>query len=317
MAIEDLLAKLRGEDPDAWHEASQGASELCQCPNAVQAVCDVLREGSHELQRSWAAYILRFGQDSPVAAARLYQAFQDPEETPQVRGDAAESLTGFKKLIGRRKLIAAYMRGLDDPSPMVRFWCIYGLMALDAKRERARLQIIAATDEAACPGFSKVATEAKLALASMDRLALQDRVWPGPFHLPPQLPNPTRAAFTLEAVKCQGAIIVRGKEIIAEGADRREAHIDPTAQAEVVAIREACRLLQTFDLSGCEIYCATEPDSMSLGAIYWARLKRIYYAAPRLPTTEDAPGIPTRNLLRRQGRAPFEAWAKSASKIRY
>ena len=145
-------------------------------------------------------------------------------------------------------------------------------------------------------------------------------------------------SLALENVKSAGggpfgAVIVRGKEIAAEGANRVVLFNDPTAHAEVIAIREACRLLQTFDLTGCEIYCSCEPNPMSLGAIYWARLARIHYAASR----EDAAragfnalhlyaevarpiaerSIPTRNLRRRQGLAPFEAWNKSAGKIRY
>ena len=126
---------------------------------------------------------------------------------------------------------------------------------------------------------------------------------------------------------------MRGKEIVAEGANRVVLFNDPTAHAEIIAIREACRILQTFDLTGCEIYCSCEPNPMCLGAIYWARLAGIHYAASR----EDAAragfndlhlyaevvrpiaerSIPTRNLRRRQGRAPFEAWNKSAGKIRY
>ena len=315
--IKELVARLRGDDPEGWQEAARDASKLGKSKSAVKAVCGVLAEGTHEMQRWWAGYILGYAWDDPLAGKRLFEVLQDTDETPLVRGIAAEHLSHFEESVGRRKMIAAYTNGLDDPSPIVRFWCVFGLMQVRAKIARARLLTLAANDDAECPGWSKVSTEAKLALAMMDGLALSERLWPGPFRLPPQLPNPTRTAFLQHAVKLRGALIVRGKEIIAESEDRREPHVDPTAVAEVLAIREAGRILQTFDLSGCEIYCATEPDTMTLGAIYWARLKRIYYASPRTPASSGVPEVPTRNLLRRQGRAPFDAWAKSAGKIPY
>lgn len=74
-----------------------------------------------------------------------------------------------------------------------------------------------------------------------------------------------------------GAVIVKNGEIIATGTNRVTANNDPTAHAEVSAIREACRKLGTFDLSGCEIYTSCEPCPMCLGAIYWAHLDKIYY----------------------------------------
>jgi tRNA(Arg) A34 adenosine deaminase TadA len=78
-----------------------------------------------------------------------------------------------------------------------------------------------------------------------------------------------------------GAIVVRGEEILAEGTNRVTSTIDPTAHAEVVAIREACRRLGSFSLAGCELYTSCEPCPMCLGAIYWARLDRVYYANTR------------------------------------
>ena len=75
-----------------------------------------------------------------------------------------------------------------------------------------------------------------------------------------------------------GAVIARGGEIIATGVNRVTASNDPTAHAEVSAIRRAARVLGTFNLSGCEIFTSCEPCPMCLGAIYWARLDRIYYA---------------------------------------
>ena len=84
-----------------------------------------------------------------------------------------------------------------------------------------------------------------------------------------------------------GAVIARDGEIIAEGHNRVTSANDPTAHAEVVAIREACAKLGTFDLSGCVIYASCEPCPMCLSAIYWARLDAVYYANSR----EDAAGI--------------------------
>ena len=74
-----------------------------------------------------------------------------------------------------------------------------------------------------------------------------------------------------------GAVIARNGEIVATGTNRVTANMDPTAHAEVSAIRAAAAKLGTFDLSGCEIYTSCEPCPMCLGAIYWARLDRMYY----------------------------------------
>ena len=84
-----------------------------------------------------------------------------------------------------------------------------------------------------------------------------------------------------------GAVIVKGDEIVATGVNRVTAHNDPTAHAEVSAIREACRRLGTFDLSGCEIYTSCEPCPMCLSALYWAGVSRIYYGN----TQDDADAI--------------------------
>ena len=84
-----------------------------------------------------------------------------------------------------------------------------------------------------------------------------------------------------------GAVVVKEGEIIAEGVNRVTATNDPTAHAEVTAIREACRKLQIFELKGCEIYTSCEPCPMCLGAIYWARPDRIYFGN----TAADAAGI--------------------------
>ena len=130
-----------------------------------------------------------------------------------------------------------------------------------------------------------------------------------------------------------GAVIVRGGEIIAEGVNQVTSHNDPSAHAEIVAIRRACQLTGHFELKDCEIYASCEPCPMCLGAIYWARLGRLYFAANRqdaaaigfddsliydeiaLDLTERQ--IPTLNLMREQGLAAFREWSQSPTKIRY
>lgn len=78
-----------------------------------------------------------------------------------------------------------------------------------------------------------------------------------------------------------GAVIVKDGEVIGRGSNRVTLDNDCTAHAEVTAIREACRHLHTFQLTGCEIYTSCEPCPMCLGAIYWARLETVYFAADR------------------------------------
>ena len=108
-----------------------------------------------------------------------------------------------------------------------------------------------------------------------------------------------------------GAVVVRGDEILAEGYNQVTSSNDPTAHAEVVAMRAACRVLGNFSLSGCEIYSSCEPCPMCLGAIYWARLDGLYFAASRrdaasigfddeLLYTELGLEIPQRRLMTRQ-----------------
>ncbi len=130
-----------------------------------------------------------------------------------------------------------------------------------------------------------------------------------------------------------GAVIVRNGEIIARGENRVTVCNDPTAHAEVSAIREAAARLGTYDLSGCEIYSSCEPCPMCLGAIYWARLDRLYYASTRadaanvgfddahiyeeLPLDPSQRELPTESLLREEAQLVFEAWAKKADKKEY
>ncbi len=130
-----------------------------------------------------------------------------------------------------------------------------------------------------------------------------------------------------------GAVIVKDGEIIATGVNRVTASCDPTAHAEVSAIREAARKLGTFNLSGCEIYTSCEPCPMCLGAIYWARLDKMYYAN----TKTDAKNIgfddsfiydelelkpadrklPSETLLHNEAIKAFETWASKDDKIEY
>ena len=130
-----------------------------------------------------------------------------------------------------------------------------------------------------------------------------------------------------------GAVIVRDGEIIARGENRVTVCNDPTAHAEVSAIREAAARMGTYDLSGCEIYSSCEPCPMCLGAIYWARLDRLYYAGTRadaanvgfddahiyeeLPLEPSQRDLPTESLLREEAQRVFEAWAEKADKKEY
>jgi len=130
-----------------------------------------------------------------------------------------------------------------------------------------------------------------------------------------------------------GAVVVKNGNIIAEGANQVTSTIDPTAHAEVVAIREACKKLGVFDLEGCEIYTSCEPCPMCLGAFYWARLSRVYFAnadadASRIgfddsliyrelaqPLSQRK--IPMIQMMREQALVAFRAWENKSNKIEY
>jgi tRNA(Arg) A34 adenosine deaminase TadA len=130
-----------------------------------------------------------------------------------------------------------------------------------------------------------------------------------------------------------GAVVARDGTIVAEGFNQVTSNNDPTAHAEVVAIRLACQALGTFDLTGCEIYTSCEPCPMCLSAIYWARLDKIYFANDRhdaakigfrddflyreIPLPLDQRAIPTMPLLRAEGWAAFEEWDLKPDKVRY
>lgn len=123
-----------------------------------------------------------------------------------------------------------------------------------------------------------------------------------------------------------GAVIVKDGEIVGQGHNNVIAYNDPTAHAEVVAIRDACKNLGTYELQGCEIYTSCEPCPMCLSAIYWAKLDKIYYGNTRndaaeigfddaflyqeitLPLSERK--IPIEPLSREEAQVTFMLWAK-------
>jgi guanine deaminase len=130
-----------------------------------------------------------------------------------------------------------------------------------------------------------------------------------------------------------GAVIVKNDSIVAEGVNRVTASNDPTAHAEVVAIRAACAKLGVFELAGCEIYTSCEPCPMCLGAIYWARLDRIYFgnvAADAAAIGFDDSfiyrelgqplsqrSIPMVQMMRQEALGAFRAWRDKPNKIPY
>lgn len=130
-----------------------------------------------------------------------------------------------------------------------------------------------------------------------------------------------------------GAVVVYNNKIIGEGTNLVTSNNDPTAHAEVEAIRNACKNLGKFDLTGAEIFTSCEPCPMCLSAIYWARIDKIYYAntrtdAARIQFDDDliyneipkAPlerKIPAEQLLREDAQHVFELWTESSAKVRY
>ena len=130
-----------------------------------------------------------------------------------------------------------------------------------------------------------------------------------------------------------GAVIVKDGKIIATGANRVTVNNDPTAHAEVSAIRAACTKLGTFDLSGCVIYTSCEPCPMCLGAIYWAHIDKVYYGTNK----DDAANagfddsfiykelelepckrrLPLEMILADEAQAAFDAWRKKDDRVEY
>ena len=145
-------------------------------------------------------------------------------------------------------------------------------------------------------------------------------------------------ALSLENIRANrggpfAAVIVKNGKILAEGTNRVTSTNDPTAHAEIIAIREACRKLKHFDLSACKIYATCEPCPMCLGAIYWARLAKIYFASTaadaakigfddsaiyreiRRPSAKRR--IPMNSLMRGDALKAFRAWENKKDKIPY
>ena len=130
-----------------------------------------------------------------------------------------------------------------------------------------------------------------------------------------------------------GAVVVKDGQIIGEGFNKVTANNDPTAHAEVEAIREACKNISNFDLAGAEIYTSCEPCPMCLSAIYWARLNKIYYANTKkdaaaiefdddfiyteIPKALDERKISMEQMMRPEALEVFKAWQVSDTKIKY
>lgn len=130
-----------------------------------------------------------------------------------------------------------------------------------------------------------------------------------------------------------GCVIVRRGEIVARGNNRVTSTNDPTAHAEVTAIREACRALVTFQLGDCELYTSCEPCPMCLAAIYWARIPTVFYGNTRqdaaaigfdddfiyqqIPLRPEERALTMRPLLRESAQATFRAWRDKPDKVQY
>ncbi|HMM10797.1 MAG TPA: nucleoside deaminase [Bacteroidales bacterium] len=153
------------------------------------------------------------------------------------------------------------------------------------------------------------------------------------------------SGFMLEAIRLAGeniisgeggpfgAIVVKDGKIVGIGRNKVTSSNDPTAHAEVVAIRDACRNLNTYSLEGCVIYSSCEPCPMCLSAIYWSRISGLFYAATRLDAADagfddaylyeqisldpESRSLPAKKLHREQALKVFNEWKISPSKIPY
>ncbi len=130
-----------------------------------------------------------------------------------------------------------------------------------------------------------------------------------------------------------GAVVVRNGEIVARGWNRVSSTNDPTAHAEIVAIREACQIMGTFWLGDCEIYANCEPCPMCLAAIYWAGIPRLYYAASaadaatagfadayiysELLSPPAARNLSMEQAMREEALVAFNLWEEKADKVEY
>ncbi len=157
--------------------------------------------------------------------------------------------------------------------------------------------------------------------------------------------NPEQIEFMREAIRLSkegmtngyggpfGAVVVKDGKIVGRGYNKVTSTNDPTAHAEVVAIRDACKNLKTFQLEGCDIYTSCEPCPMCMGAIYWARPSNVYFGCTR----EDAAkigfddsyiynelkldiaerGIPLNNFSREEAMMVFDEWERKENKTKY
>ena len=130
-----------------------------------------------------------------------------------------------------------------------------------------------------------------------------------------------------------GSVIVKNDKIISEGSNKVTSSNDPTAHGEIVAIREACRKVNNFNLKGLELYSTCEPCPMCLSAIYWARIDKIYYANTRKDAQKigfddsliysefqkniDKRKIPMIQMMRNEALKAFELWDKKTDKVKY
>lgn len=144
-------------------------------------------------------------------------------------------------------------------------------------------------------------------------------------------------ALALQGVRAGGgpfgAVVVRGEEIVGEGANRVTSTNDPTAHAEIVAIRAACTRLAAFQLEDCALYTSCEPCPMCLGAVYWARPRAVFFSTTRydaaaagfddayiydeLPLAPAQRKLPMRLAEHPDAHAPFAAWAAQADRVDY
>jgi guanine deaminase len=143
--------------------------------------------------------------------------------------------------------------------------------------------------------------------------------------------------LAVENVRREGgpfaALVVKDGIVIATGANQVTRSNDPTAHAEIVAIREACRVLGDFQLTGCDLYTSCEPCPMCLGAVFWARPARVFFAATHDDATAagfddsfiyrqmDVPraqrSIPMVQVVDEQAKRPFQEWANKPDKTKY
>ena len=130
-----------------------------------------------------------------------------------------------------------------------------------------------------------------------------------------------------------GSVIVKDEKIISEGMNRVTVDNDPTSHGEIVAIRNACKKLNTFNLSNCSLYSSCEPCPMCMSAIYWSRIGKVYYANTRddakkinfddsliyseIPKKNEDKKIPIKQMMRNEALKAFDIWDKKTDKVEY